>query len=323
MTAALSLYTPGDLPDEITVPDIVALYLACLEKRVAADDFSAENLGNIRRDLNRFALAYPLRISECRQADLIAWFDKNSQWRSAHTKKGGMSRIVGCFNWAADSERGDLIDKSPFKSIRAISKLPYIPRRPAKHEEYRALMRNGCIEFRRALFFLFETGTRPCEMRELIWDYVRLDEDAPHLCYARHKTYRQVRKEKLVGLNEKVVRLLRYLHRRRNRKEPHVFLNTDGNWWQQRSFSKHLGEVATRAGLGEGTVKKVSAGCLRTTLACDGIKKGFTNRQVADMLGHESTWMVDHVYGAATRQETEHLGKMAAEMAKRRNDPGK
>lgn len=318
----LSLFQPEpdefSEPDEIMVSDIVERYLAHLEKRVAADDYSAENLANNRRDLERFAAAHPLRISQCRQTDLVKWVERNPQWRSAHMKKGVVSRIVTCFNWAADYQRGDLIERSPYHRIRAISALPYVPRRPAQHDEYLALLRDGCIQFRQAMFFLFETGTRPCEMRGLIWPYVKLDAIVPHLCYERHKTFRQVRKAKLVGLSEKMVGFLRHLYARRAPDQPFVFLNTDGKPWQQRAFAKHLRGVAERAGLDEGVVKKVSAGCLRTTFACDAIKKGFTNRQVADMLGHETTSMVDHVYGAQTRHDTEHLDKMAKEMAKRR-----
>lgn len=317
----IRLFQPDDAPDELTVPNIVRLYLAWLEKRVANDDFSAENLANFRRELNWFADAFPLRISDCRQRDLEVWIERNPQWESAHMKKGVIARIVACFNWAADHQRGDLIDRSPYSRIRAISMLPYVPRRPATHAEYTGLMSDGCLEFRNAIFFLFGTGTRPCEMRTLIWPYVQFDAIVPHLNYARHKTYRQVRKPKLVGLSNEMVSFLRDLYKRRDPKKQNVFLNTAGKPWQQRAFASHLRDVAARAGLDEGVIKKVSAGCFRTTFACDGIKSGFTNREVADMLGHESTHMVDHVYGAQTREDSQHLDDMAKRMAMKRKMP--
>ena len=71
-------------------------------------------------------------------------------------------------------------------------------------------------------------------------------------------------------------------------------------------------------GLDESVQSKVSAGCLRTTYACDLIEAGFTNREVADMLGHTTTEMVDLVYGAETRERVEHLGNVAKAAALRR-----
>lgn len=324
MSAAFRLFVPDDGPDELTVPDIVARYLAALQKRVDADDFSGPHLKDKRRYLGWFSKEFPLRISECRQQDLLAWVERHPTWKSAHVKKSVVGHVVSCFAWAADPERGGLIERSPYKTVRAISKLPYVPRRPATTAEYIALMRAGCVQFRKALLFLYHTGTRPYEMRDLTFEHLRLDGESPHLYYARHKTFRQTGKPKIVGLSDLMVRLLKYLvaHRRpRTPERPeqtHVFLNTDGNPWIKRTFEHHLDNVRIRARLDKGVNKAVSAGCLRTTFACDGIKSGYTNREVADALGHESTFMVDHVYGAATRQESERQADLAKKMAQDR-----
>jgi integrase len=317
--SAIHLFQPGSFVEAgPTVPEVVIAFLAVLRVRVGKNDYDPDNYLNSERDLTRLAAAYPIPVSDCNQKDLVNWIDRNPQWKSGHTKKGVVNRILACFNWAADSERGDLIAKNPFKRIQAVSDIPYEARRAGTLAEYVGLVREGNIALKRALFFIYRTGCRPCEMRELIWPWVIFNGIVPHLCLAKHKTIKKTGKPKLIGLDEVTVRFLRNLQARRTTAHQFVFTNCDGDPWSPRAFSQNLARCAVRAGLDQGVEKKVSAGCFRSTYACDLIEAGFTNREVADMLGHTTTDMVDQVYGSHTRQRAAHLGRVANDAQRRR-----
>lgn len=320
MTAKLAIFHPEcDSPHEITVSRVVDLYLRVMEGRAAAGDLSSENFLNTQRDLrNLSSFLRDTAVSACTQADFESWFASNPQWKSGHTKKRIQAEALCCFEWAADPTRGNLIDRVPFRSLRQIASIPYVPRRAAERDEIVALMRHSQAALRRSLFFCYRTGCRPCEMRELIWPWVHLDTPAPHLALEKHKTVRKTGKPRIIGLDAATVRLLRWLEARRDHGMQHVFANNHGRPWLKRSFSQAVARAAVRAGLDGGSVKRVSAGCLRTTYACDLIEAGFTDRQAADMLGHTSTWMVDHVYGSHTRQRAAHLDDLAKKIEKSR-----
>ena len=317
--SAIRLFVPESHGDEITVPEVVSAYLAALKLRVDADDFSHDNYLNAQHYLRAFATAFPVPVSQCRQQDFAAWINGNPRWASGHTKKGIVGRVLACFRWATDTERGSLIDRCPLRRIKAVSSIPYKPRRAASPVEIVSLMRHGSLALKQGLWFVYRTGCRPCEMRELIWPWVHIDGPAaPHLKLERHKTFRQTGKAKIIGLDDATVKLLRFLRRRHSLDAVHVFLNCDGLPWTRRALALNLRRCAVRAGLDESVQSKVSAGCLRTTYACDLIEAGFTNREVADMLGHTTTEMVDLVYGAETRERVEHLGNVAKAAALRR-----
>jgi len=240
--------------------------------------------------------------------------------------------VLACFAWAADPEEGAMIARCPFKRIKWVSTIPYEPRRPASTDEYLALVRHSSLALRQGLLCIYRTGCRPCEMRELIWPWVQLDAASPHLELIVHKTVKKTGKPKLIGLDDVMQRFLRDLQKKRTWTDTrpcrcsltkirhtvgdHVFLNCDGTAWSRRAFAQNIRRCAERAGLDVKAIeKKVSAGCLRTTFACDLIEAGISNRKVADALGHTTTWMVDHVYGAATRHKAAHLEDIAKQAA--------
>lgn len=343
MSAAFAgrLFNPDSSPEALTPAQVIDLYLAHLDERVAKADFAPKFRNNAKFYLNRFkdeiATTVNTRrkthgavviVSDCQQQDFVAWMDSHVTWQSGHTKKTAQGHVVSCFQWAANKKRGNLIDECPFERIESISKIPHQPRRAASRHEIITLMREGSLALRQALFFIDGTGVRPCEMRELVWPWVNLDAEDPHLRLEKHKTFRQTGgKVKIIGLDDLQVRFLRKLQAkmkadiaagRRDPKDLYVFHNCDGNQWTEGAFPQNLRRCAERAGLDDGVVKKVSAGCMRTTYACDLIEDGFSNRDVADLLGHTTTTMVDKVYGASTRERADRLGKLAKKASLRR-----
>ena len=333
----LSLFLPDvDAPDSVSVPEVVAARLRHLADRVVRGDFSPDNFHNHQFFLGRFEESHPLEVKAYRQADLEAWIDrKRQQWPSGHTRKNAVNVVVACFQWAADPERGAMIERCPFRRVQAVTAEPYQPRRAATVEEYKALIEHGAPALKHVLFAAYSTGSRPCEMREVIWPWVKLQAATPHLEMIVHKTIRKTGKPRLIALDQGMLRLLRFFSANRPRTgdspscrcslrkiphlvEDHVFPNCHGKAWSRRSLAQNLRRAAVRAGLDEGVEEKVSMGCLRTTYACDLIELGFSNSKVAAALGHETTFMVDHVYGAEARRRVSHLDEIAKEASELR-----
>lgn len=295
-----------------TVDFIVRQYLDHLHRRLDAGDYSHDALSNIDRELTSFAAAHPLAVGDCRQHDLTAWLECNPSWESAHTKKRIVAGLIACFRWALEEE---LIDRCPYRRVKAVSNLPYEARRPADPAEYVALMRAGSRALRRALFFLRRTGARTCEMRELRWGDCFLDGDCPHICLTKHKTMKggKVRK---IGLDAGTAAFLRAM--KRTAMGEVVFLNCEGGPWSRRVFARHLRRLAQRIGLDERVERRITAYSLRHSYTVDAIEGGMSTRAIADQLGHESTDMIDHIYGSHTRQRQEHLANVAKNVLRNR-----
>jgi integrase len=312
----------------MTVAEIVTLYLKHLDSRVAADDYSAQSLDNVRRDLLLFAGKFGAQtIDQCRQHDISSWLEQNPQWKSVDTRRRQVSTITGAFSWAAEEE---LITRSPYRRPRMLRGKTAKVRRPATHHEYVELMRNGDRPLRRVLYMLRKTGMRTCEARLLTWDEVFLDGPVPFLDLPRHKTFRHTGKSRKIGLDPSTARFLQNLKRQyeqrcncncqvcRENLFPNVFVNRDGTPWDRHTFARHLRRVAARIGLDDGVADRVSAYCLRHSYVVDAIEAGVSTRMIADQLGHSGSGTIDAVYGSHTRQRVEHLGNVAEEINRKR-----
>jgi integrase len=310
-------------PGDITVAEVIEKYIIYLSGRVQAQTYAEHSFDEARRGLLRFGGAFgQQKISECRQHDLTSWYEANPQWLAVSTKKRIAQELLACFNWAVSEE---YVEKSPYRTPRALRGVPCNVRRPAEPREYVMLMRHGSRALRRALLFLRRTGARTCEMRELRWRDVHLDAEQPHIRLFLHKTARITGKPRIIPLDATTARVLAAI--KRNAIDPpgheHVFLNCDGTPWDRHTFPRHLRRTAERIGLDAGVQKRVSAYCLRHSYAVDAIEAGVSTRALADVLGHAKTNMIDSFYGSHTRQRTEHLGNIAEEISrKRKKRPG-
>lgn len=298
-----------------TVGDLVVVYLTACELRVANGELGKATAKNYDADLKNFGAMFGGQLlCDCRQYDLTTWLTKNPQWKSVNTKRRAIAAVLGCFRWAEDEQ---LIDKCPYRSPKALRGAIAETRRPATHDEYKALMEAGSKPLRFALLFLYLTGCRTSEMRGLKWSDVRLDDArAPHLYIVNHKTYRRTGRPRIVGLDYLAVRLLRAL--KRTAKSEFVFVNCDGMPWRKDSFCHHLRRTARKIGLDDGIATRVTAYCLRHTYACAGLEAGFTSSQVAHQLGHTSTKMVESVYARHLGQAVKFIGDVASGIGKRR-----
>ena len=336
MSDPLSVFRPDEPPGRagpLTVRDVIAQYLEALGLRVQLGDFSAAALSDLRRDLlegrqtalpdgtHAKALAELLgdtAAQDLRNQDLTRWLLANPQWQSLHTQKRNLGAAIAAFAWAAGE--GELLPASPLRSRHPLLRREAPSRREADPREYIALMRGGSRPLRRALYFLWNTGCRPAEMRDVTWPEVDLD--AGLIVLGHHKTAKKTGKPRLIGLSPRVVRFLRALKKQAPPWPENVFLNCYQGPWDRHTFARHLRRWAERLGLDEGLEDRVSAYCLRHSYITQADEGGVDVKAIADAAGHTNTRMVEKVYSKAARKGA-HVRKVAVEIARRRREARK
>lgn len=238
-------------------------------------------------------------IGEGHQDDLTRWLTVNPQWKSGCSKDDALKQIVGCLTWFADEYNVP----SPYRWKR-LPKFVKKARREARTDEYVALMRRGCRELRRALWCLYNLGVRPCEMREMLW--TDFNWEGGFVLTYTHKTARKEGKPRLITLNRRQLRFFRNVHRQRPPWPENVFLNTDGKTWTKDTFCRHLRRLAKRIGLDDGVAERVSAYCIRHTVATEADEGGALNKHIGLVLGHKGGRMVRTVYSKASKKVRHH-----------------
>lgn len=330
VSPALHIVSPGAAkPEPGSLDHIAARRLRHLERRVVADNYSAESLKRDRSYLRSFlgfvyadgeGDAPPVRIgslpvAQAGQVHLTAWllahFDR---WKRGSTRGDALGVILGCYNWWADEE--DLCP--PFRRPRKMS-FPRTHFRAMRRHHYRAIMRAarrhaGSKAIRLAMFFAWHTGSRLAEMRKLLWDHI--DWEAGLLRDLDNKTEHLTGKLRTFAVGPRLLAVLKILHQNRRPGQRHVFLTRRGRPWLKDNLGRRYARYRTLAGVPE-AIK--FAGCrhgyaVRLKLA------GEDSKNVADQLGHAGTRMVDSIYANETRYDGDHLRQIATR-AERRTKP--
>lgn len=317
--SALSLFAEQPSSDPISVAALIAAYTKSLDRRKKTGGLSEEHVENCKRNLRNFQkfVGYDRLIRNCRQYDLTEWLLANPSWKSLHTKKQAVGAVLVCFAWGADDEEGQMIDRNPYRLPKSLKGVMPPPRRPALESEYLALIREGSRPLRWALFFMWWTGARTCEMREVTWCEVHFGAE-PHIRLERHKTWKKTGRPRIIALNPVAAKFLLWL--RGHSVGDQVFQNCDGGKWDRHTFARHLRRTARRIGLDDdSTVRNVSGYCLRHSFACAAVETGSTFEQVADQLGN-SAEVVRKIYASSTREHLGYMSRVANEIADRRGN---
>jgi len=314
-THRLHLFDPASTDAPFTVADVIDARRAHLDLRVRLGKLKPKSR---ERDLNflpKFATDHPAKpVDTCVQEDLLTWLAAHPEWKADSTIRDALAAVIGAFRWAFRDVK--LIAWNPYEWPREIRLHPKI--RPAmERAEYLAMMVRarpkrqrprkspGSPAFRIALKFLWESGPRPDEMRRVQWLHV---DWAGVIDLGREsKTFAATGDIRLIPLSNRLLRLLRWLHRKRQPKPGDlVFLNGDGEPWKEDTWEQHFRRWARRAGI----PKEKSSYGLRHGFSVAKLEEGRSNKEVADALGHKSTRMVDACYGAHTRTRVEYLRKI-------------
>jgi integrase len=194
---------PADPRDLITVAQVMDAYFA--EK---PDDLCPAALRDRENICLRFAAVHGgKRVEDCRPLVLSSWIREQASWKSPWTKKRVLAHVKRVFRWAVEMR---LIRGYPFAGV----KLPRGKnRRPMRDDEFQVFLRNNPGRFRRLLIFLKYSGCRPCEASKLRWSGVDFEANVAQI--HDHKTAKKIAKARQIILHPLLVRLLRWLERRK------------------------------------------------------------------------------------------------------------
>jgi integrase len=320
-----------------TVAQIVQLYLDQIELRSQAGTLSAASRARARYYLGDFSGKFgELTVDQCRNGDLTRWLLERPRWKSPATKSDALTAVLNCFRWAASPEERYL-PYCPYSRPKGLPKPR--PRAAFDEAEYRRFMhasrnhpgerrRPSSMALRVAIYFLWRSGCRTCEVRNGLWPDVQWENGVIELPH--HKTEVATGEDRLIGLDERLLRILRWLHRTRkpdsracaceeakrrpHAREDHIFRNGRGGAWTKDSFARLFRTFANRAGIDP----KKSAYSLRHGFCVQAITRGLADREIADQMGHASTRQIAW-YGRQSRQRAEHLRNIVRRVHR---DPG-
>ena len=312
-----------------TVREVVESYLAHLELRCRTGDFTAASLARARHYLNSFAaLCGGVPVVALPANSLERWILAHPEWVSNFTRNDAITQVICAFKWAVDA---DLIGRNPLKRSKSL-RFAMRPRAAATADDYKRIMaaarnrpgqrrRPSALALRYAIYFLWRTGARTCEMRSALWS--ELDWDAGVIVLTEHKTAKATGADRVIGLDDRLLRVLRRLFDRHyvdpspcrcpkaashpHAVEDHILLNGRDGVWTKGTFGRLFREAADRAGVD----RRKSAYSLRHGFCVKSIHHGCSDREIADQMGHSTTRLISW-YGRTSRQRAEHLRGVVA-----------
>ena len=239
--------------------------------------------------LNSFAatLSDKLQVTKCEVYHLQEWLDEATTWND-NTKHCGARAVLRCFNWGVKQGR---IRSNPFKDFEMPSRTPREV--VIDDAQFAKMVKLVEPEFADYLTFLYETGTRPQEIKLFTADHW----DGEKLTLERRNSKGKVDR-RVIYTNEKATRIIRRLVRKY--PEGELFRNPAGEPWKAntiRSRFRRRGRKGKFYGL---SVKMGIPGLCATTLrhsfCTNALKRGVDTTTVAILMGHKDTSMVAKVY---------------------------
>lgn len=306
---------PGE-HDTLTVASVIGEYLAAKEAQAHAGMIQPEALAKARFYCLAFKADFgTLAIGSCRRGDLKRFLALHPEYRSAWTKHDAAGHVVCAFRWAEDN---GLIPSCPYRRPKDLPAAE--PREWMRRDEYLAIIEHAKRwgkrptrkRFRLALRFLWLTGARTCELYRLKWE--QYDDDRG-VFEQKGKTTHRTGKARMIVLTPRSWRFIRLLRRFDKRPTGHVFLHGRGRPWNRDSFGKLFRKHANRAGVR----KEVSAYSARHGFCVELLDAGAGERQVADLMGQETTRQIRH-YGRGVRSKLDYLRRTAS-LRERRENP--
>lgn len=291
--------------------DVIDAYYVERETLAQAGSITPKRWANERRHLLNFKRMFGhMTEGELAPRTVVAkWLLSNPQWAAPDSKKDAVNTLCAAFEWAADPDGVNLIDRPLFKRNKLSSLIPPPqPRQPVYTHQlltvFRVARRRGFKAardaFRFGLHFLFESGSRPCELRRAGWEHIDWKDGIIRLPKELSKTGKITGKPRLIVLTHRMLRLVRTAWERRGRPSRGcIFLNGRGDPIQAEAFADYFRRVADLAGI----PKECTAAGLRHGFSIRHLTAGHSNKRVADVMGHSSTAMIDKVYDRHLREE--------------------
>lgn len=274
-----------------TVASVCDAYLASNKRRLAPSTFYENRLY-----LQKFCDMHGSRlVCNCTPYDVEDWLLKHPEWESNWTQSFAIRVVKRTFNWATKMR---LTPENPFADVE----LPYCEseRRAITTEEFDALLDAAGRESRlgEILRFLWLTGCRPGELRNLRWQDIHLELECPAIIIKKHKTSstQRVPKPRMIPVVPNLAGLLTTIAHRKEHGE-YVFVTSRRKPWARSSIQQSVRRLRRKVGLAEDVVLYA----IRHDFATSLVRNGNDMRTTADILGHKNVQTTE-VYVHSTDQ---------------------
>jgi integrase len=280
--------------------EVCNLFLAHAEKHVEARSFDF-----YKRYLQSFSQLHgDVRVSELRPLHLTEWLNAHPGWKAS--RRHAIIAVKRCFKWA--HEEG-VADRNPFLGV----KKPAVGRRDriltaAEKEEILAAIRDR--QFREFVFALYETGCRPSEVARVTAAHFRTVQDKSgaecHLwVFEEHKTKKKTGKARIIYLTPPMVELTKALVAK-HPEGPLFRGNRNHKGFSRNGIRCRFRRLREKLPHLKGVVSYTA----RHTYATEALANGVAAIELAELLGHADTKMIESHY-AHLDQKTEHMLKAA------------
>jgi integrase len=276
-------------PRRVLAREVCDRHLIAVEKAVEIDTFNF-----YKKYLQSFCdLHGTVRASELKPLHVTEWLDAHPGWKAS--RRHAIIAVKRCFKWA---EEEGVIDRDPFRAV----KKPAVGRRdrilsPAEKKEILETIKDR--PFREFVFALYETGCRPSEVARVAAE--NFDEAKGVWVFDKHKTRKRTGKPRVVYLTPAMVGLTKELAKkyptgplfRGNRNKKGFTRNgIRCRFRRLRAKLPHLNAVVSYTA--------------RHTYCTEALANGVGVMDVAELMGHQGTSMVEAHY-AHLDQKTQHM----------------
>jgi hypothetical protein len=253
------------------------------------------------RTFQTFIDLFPeLTVNDLTERHIDDWFEAHPEWRSPNTRMTRLASLTTAFNWASRLREGERLVPldHPLRNLDLdrLRHKPYHRRRSGRtcvsEQVHVFLMNNVPADFRRVLFALRHTGTRPgniCKVtaenffeKHGVWVFEEqnVQEGEPV-----HKAYDATREALVVPLTGELVELCKRL-REENPAGP-LFRKADGQPWTPDAIANrflHYRDRFRRMGV---PIPEVTfAYAYRHSVGTELVVGGETDAMAAAVLGH-------------------------------------
>jgi integrase len=258
------------------------------------------------RHLSSFAAKYSkAKAIDIRPLHVSRWL-KGHGWAGS-TENGAIRAVVRAFNWGV---KQGYLEKNHLEGIE----------RPRMAVREHALDKAGVDrlidassdqEFRDCQTALYETGMRPSEVYAIEAYMIDLER---RLIEMNSKTSERVGKPRVVHLTDAMLELCRRLMPLW--PEGPILRNSKGRPWTRNAMAQRYKRMRGKVGMG----KEATAEAFRHGFATDALVSGTPIATVSELMGHQSTAMVEKHY-SKLHERHEHLKEALDKIRPPKEDP--
>jgi len=284
-------------PDEITVAEVVNLYLVWSEEEQA-------NLTYLwyRKYLQSFIDSLEnqlLTLGELEPFHVTKWVKAHTWGKS--TRRGAMTAIARALSWAFSE--GHIKHNPLFKRLKKPS--PGKREKALTAQEYSAFLKHIKGGFEDLVVTAWETGARPQEVVRVEARHVDLPNGRWVFPVEESKGKKA---QRIVYLSKKALAITKRLMAK-NRKGP-LFRTQFGNPWSRFSVSDAFERLKPKVGV------KYRLYDFRYSFCTNGLKNGVDPITMQHLMGHKDLAMISRIY-ALVGQDHQHMRNAAMKAAMR------